>query len=99
MALALLGLGGCGYSLRGTLPSARRPETSRATSSPWPWSGSDGLDYSHFVRDAERGQLPPLVLIHGTDAQLLDDALAVATRARFPDPGLAAFGRDVLDAR
>jgi len=57
------------------------------------------VDYSQFVRDAERGQLPPLVLIHGTDAQLLDDALAVATRALGPDAGQATFGREVLDAR
>ena len=57
------------------------------------------MDYAAFARGAERGQLPPLVLIHGTDAQLLDDALAAATHAFFPDRGQAAFGREILDGR
>lgn len=57
------------------------------------------MDYTAFLRSAECGQLPPLVLIHGPDPQLLDDALAAATRGLFPDPSLAAFGREVLDGR
>jgi DNA polymerase III subunit delta len=58
------------------------------------------LDYAAFLRSAERAELPPVVLIHGSDAQLLDDALVAATRALFSDdPGLAAMGREVLDAR
>src|SRR2546430_13638093 len=36
-------------------------------------------------------------LLHGPDAQLLDDALALVTRGLFPDPSSAAFGREVLD--
>jgi DNA polymerase III subunit delta len=57
------------------------------------------VEYAAFVRSAERGQLPPLVLIHGGDAQLVDDALAAATSGLFPDPTLVALGRDVLDGR
>ncbi|MBI2216540.1 MAG: DNA polymerase III subunit delta [Candidatus Rokubacteria bacterium] len=57
------------------------------------------MDYAAFVRSAERAQLPPLVLVHGGDAQLVDDALAAATRGLFADPTLVAFGREVVDAR
>ena len=56
------------------------------------------MDFAGFLRAAERGQLPPVVLIHGTDLQLLDDALAAATAALFPDPSLTTLGREVLDA-
>ena len=38
-----------------------------------------------------------MLLLHGPDAQLLDDALALVTRGLFPDPSSAAFGREVLD--
>lgn len=57
------------------------------------------MDFAGFLRAAERGQLPPVVLIHGGDPQLLDDALAAATAALFGDPTLATLGREVLDAR
>jgi hypothetical protein len=33
------------------------------------------LDYAAFLQAAERGQPPPLLLLHGADQQLLDDAL------------------------
>jgi DNA polymerase III subunit delta len=57
------------------------------------------VDYASFVKSAEAGRLPPVVLIHGPDPQLLDDALDAATRGMFPEPSFAAFGREVLDAR
>jgi DNA polymerase-3 subunit delta len=57
------------------------------------------LDYATFVRQAERGEAPPLILLHGGDVQLLDDALEAATRGLFPDRTLAAWGREVFDAR
>jgi len=57
------------------------------------------VDYAAFLRNAERGQLPPIALLHGADPQLLDDALAVVARALFPDPSLAVFDRDAFDAR
>jgi DNA polymerase III delta subunit len=39
------------------------------------------------------------VLVHGPDAQLLDDTLAVVTRALFVDPAAAAFDREIFDGR
>jgi DNA polymerase-3 subunit delta len=57
------------------------------------------MDASTFLRNAERGPLPPVVLVHGGDAQLLDDVLAVVTRGLFPDAAAAAFDREVFDGR
>src|SRR5437870_4876682 len=57
------------------------------------------MDYATFLRQAERGEAPPIILLHGADGQLLDDALATATRGLFPDPSLAAWGREVFDGR
>lgn len=57
------------------------------------------MDYATFIRQAERGEAPPIVLLHGGDSQLLDDALGAATRGLFPDPALAAWGREVFDGR
>ena len=57
------------------------------------------MDYVAFLRSAERGQPPLVALLHGTDAQLLDDALRAATGAMAPDPSLAMFDRDVFDGR
>lgn len=57
------------------------------------------MDSQGFLRLAERGEIPPVLLLHGPDAQLLDDALAVLTRRLFADPAAAALGREVLDGR
>ena len=57
------------------------------------------MDPTAFLRGVERGEIPPVTLVHGADAQLLDDLLAAVTRALFPDPAHAAFDREVLDAR
>jgi len=38
-----------------------------------------------------------VLLFHGPDVQLLDDALALVTRGLFPDPSSAALSREVLD--
>ena len=54
------------------------------------------MDFAAFARAAERRELPPVLLIHG-DAQLVADALAVATSSLFPDASLAMLGREVLD--
>src|SRR2546426_11458579 len=51
------------------------------------------------MREVERGKTPALVLVHGADAQLMDDLLAAVSRALFPDPGHAAFDREILDGR
>lgn len=57
------------------------------------------MDYAAFLSNAERGQLPLVLLIHGADLQLLDDATFAATRALLVDPSAAAFDREVFDAR
>src|SRR5262249_279669 len=56
-------------------------------------------DYAAFMKQAERGEPPALALLHGGDVQLLDDALDAVTRGLFPDRSLAAWGREVFDAR
>lgn len=40
-----------------------------------------------------------MVLVHGGDGQLLDDALAAVDRALFPTPADAAFDREIVDGR
>jgi len=55
------------------------------------------MDYAAFIRSAAGGRPPALTLIHGADAQLLDDALAAATRGLFPDASEIALGREVLE--
>jgi len=62
-------------------------------------AGRATVDPTAFLRGVERGEIPPIALIHGADAQLLDDLLAAVTRALFPDPAHAAFDREVLDGR
>jgi DNA polymerase III delta subunit len=60
---------------------------------------SPQVDPTTFLRSVERGQVPPVALVHGADVQLTDDVLAAVSRALFPDPAHAAFDREVLDAR
>ena len=55
------------------------------------------MDYAAFLQAAERGQPPAVALLHGTDEQLLDDALDVVTRGLFVDPTERALGREVLE--
>ena len=55
------------------------------------------MDYTAFVQAAGRGQPPPVALLHGPDAQLLDDALAAATRGLFREPSETAMGREVFE--
>lgn len=57
------------------------------------------MDYTAFLRNIERGTLPPATLVHGADAQLLDDALAVISRTLFREPGQAVLDRDLFDGR
>src|SRR5499433_1414934 len=55
------------------------------------------MDYTAFLQAAARGQPPPIALLHGPDPQLLDDALAAATRGLFREPGEAALGREIFE--
>src|SRR5437016_1953354 len=57
------------------------------------------LDSTSFLRLVERGELPPVLLLHGPDSQLLDDALALVADRLFPETASAAFGREVFDGR
>lgn len=57
------------------------------------------MDYTAFLRSVERGQVPAVALIHGSDSQLADDALAAVSRALFRDASEAAFDREVFDGR
>lgn len=57
------------------------------------------MDYAAFLRNVERGTVPPVVLLHGAEAQLLDDALALVSRALLPDPSSFVFDRDLFDGR
>jgi len=55
------------------------------------------VDYGAFLRNVGQGQVPPLALVHGADAQLLDDALAAVTAVLFTDPSELALGRELLE--
>lgn len=57
------------------------------------------MDYAGLLRAVEAGRTPPVVLVHGAEPVLLDDAVAAVTRALFPDPGLAILSREILEAR
>jgi len=43
------------------------------------------VDYAGFLKAAERGQAPPVVLLHGPEPLLLEDAVTRVTRALFPE--------------
>ena len=55
------------------------------------------MDYRALLQAADRGDPPPLALLHGGDAQLIDDALARVTAGLFADPTELALGREVLE--
>src|SRR5205085_223754 len=55
------------------------------------------MDYAAFLQAAGRGQPPPIALLPGPGPQLLDDALAAATRWLCRDAGEAALGREVFE--
>ena len=55
------------------------------------------MDYAAFLQAAERGQPPAVILLLGTDEELLDDALDMVTRGLFADLTERALGREVLE--
>jgi len=57
------------------------------------------VDFTAFQKLVQRGTLPPVLLVHGPEALLLDDALAAVTRVLFADAGDASLSREVLEAR
>jgi DNA polymerase-3 subunit delta len=57
------------------------------------------VDHVALLRLLDRGVLPAVLLVHGPDAQALDDVLAVLGRHLFHEPSAAAFDRQMFDAR
>ncbi len=57
------------------------------------------MDYASFLKAAERGQPPPVALLHGPEPLLLEDAVTRVARALFP--GVADLGlvEERFDAR
>lgn len=57
------------------------------------------MQYSAWLRQLEQGQVPPVVLFNGSDAFLVDEAVAKLTRVVCPDAALLAMSREVLETR
>ncbi len=56
------------------------------------------MDHAGFLRAADTGQAPPVVLLHGPDPILLDDAVARLTRGLFGEGADLSLAREVVDA-
>jgi DNA polymerase-3 subunit delta len=57
------------------------------------------VEYGALLREVERGQIPPVALLHGGESLLLDDAIRLVSRALFSDASMTAFDREILDGR
>ncbi|HEX9126610.1 MAG TPA: DNA polymerase III subunit delta [Methylomirabilota bacterium] len=57
------------------------------------------MQYAAWLQGLTRGQVAPVVLLHGPEPFLIDEALAALTRVVCSDPGLLAMSREVLEAR
>jgi DNA polymerase III subunit delta len=57
------------------------------------------VEYASFLLAADKGQAPPVVLLHGAEPLLLDDAVARVTRSLFPDQADLSLVREVFDGR
>jgi DNA polymerase-3 subunit delta len=55
--------------------------------------------YAVWLHGLTQGQAAPVVLLHGPEPFLIEEALARLTLAVCPDPGLLAMSREVLEAR
>jgi len=55
--------------------------------------------YAAWLHGLTQGQAAPVVLLHGPEPFLIEEALARLTLAVCPDPGLLAMSREVLEAR
>jgi len=72
------------------------------------WGGSEGaveassddlgLEAQGLLRDLAAGRVPRLLLIHGPEPLLVDEAVERLQAAVFPDPVAAAWNREVLHA-
>jgi len=57
------------------------------------------VNYAEFLKAVDRGAVPPISLLHGTEPFLLEDALSRLTRVCCPDPALVSLNRECFDAR
>ena len=57
------------------------------------------MQYAAWLQGLARGQVAPVVLLHGPEPFLIEEALAALTRVVCSDPGLLAMSREVLEAR
>jgi DNA polymerase-3 subunit delta len=57
------------------------------------------VQYAAWLQGLTRGQVAPVVLLHGPEPFLIEEALAGLTRVVCSDPGLLAMSREVLEAR
>ncbi len=57
------------------------------------------MRYAAWLLGLTQGQAAPVVLLHGPEPFLIEEALARLTVAVCPDPGLLAMSREVLEAR
>jgi DNA polymerase III subunit delta len=57
------------------------------------------VDYAGFLSAAERGEVGPVVLLHGRETALADDAITRLARAGFGEGVEAALARETVDAR
>jgi len=57
------------------------------------------VQYAAWLHGLTQGQAAPVVLLHGPEPFLIEEALARLTLAVCPDPGLLAMSREVLEAR
>ncbi len=57
------------------------------------------MQYAAWLQGLTRGQVAPVVLLHGPEPFLIEEALAGLTRVVCSDPGLLAMSREVLEAR
>jgi DNA polymerase III subunit delta len=57
------------------------------------------VEYAAWLHGLRHGQAAPVVLLHGPEPFLIEEALANLTRVVCPDPGLLAMSREVLEAR
>jgi DNA polymerase-3 subunit delta len=57
------------------------------------------VQYAAWLQGLTGGQVAPVVLLHGPEPFLIEEALAGLTRVVCSDPGLLAMSREVLEAR
>lgn len=57
------------------------------------------MDYASFLKGLERGEAPPVALLHGTESFLIDDAVARVTRVLFGEATDLVFQRETIDVK